>query len=96
MEKLVDDLDVGVSGHEYDLDVRIQADKVLVEEASWRSNYGVVVTNDLVKVCLVVRSTLLAEACCLEPKREVALVAAAGCVQVVDLVVELLEGIADA
>ena len=68
----------------------------MVEEASWRSNYGVVVTNHFVKVFLVVRSTLLAKACSFKPEREVALVAVAGCMEVVDFVTELLEGIADA
>jgi hypothetical protein len=98
LKKPVDDLHVGVSGHKYDLDVVIpvQANKVLIEETSRGSDYSVVVTDDLVEVRLGVRSTLLAEACSFEPEREVALVAVAGCVDVVDLVIELLESIADA
>jgi hypothetical protein len=96
LKKPVDDLHVGVSGHKYDLDVVIQANEILIEETSRGSDYGVVVTDDLVEVRLVVRSTLLAEACSFEPEREVALVAVAGCVDVVDLVIELLESIADA
>ena len=96
LKELVDDLHVGVTGHKYDLDVVIQADKVLIEEASRGSDYGVVVTNDFVEVGLVVGSAFLAEACSFEPQREVALVAVAGCLQIVDLEVELLQGIADA
>ena len=96
LKELVDDLHVGVTGHKYDLDVVIQADKVLIEEASRGSDYGVVVTNDFVEVGLVVGSAFLAEARSFEPQREVALVAVAGCLQIVDLEVELLESIADA
>ena len=96
LKEPVDDLHVGVTGHKYDLDVVIQADKVLIEEASRGSDYGVVVTNDFVEVGLVVGSAFLAEARSFEPQREVALVAVAGCLQIVDLEVELLQGIADA